>query len=313
MNRRRLLLAGLLALTVLGTGGCLLAGEGGADGTVLDDILGTLGGTGGMVGEVFAALADMIMITPPISANQAVMTCLTVVRTIAEALLVLAVVWSGVRGLLGLSFKSVPSLLAETVLAITAMHLTPLLVDTVAGLVNGLVAPLMRATGGICEQLAVRTLNPFATGTGLLAVMLAIVGVAVGLKLLLDYYVRLIELYFLVVVSPMMWAVGVSGGLRAIAGTWAREVGVLLVTPLAHALQLLLMSAMLNGAQAEGLGWHQTLLAVATLMFMVRTPAWLRRFVHQSPSPLAVIRDVVGAATLAGPRSLLKGVRRLGP
>jgi len=263
--------------------------------------------TGGMVEEVLTRLGEMILSTPYMCADRGLVQVYGVMRTLAEATLVLAVVWGGLRVVLGLSASSPAHLVGQVLVAVLAMRLTPWLVDQFIWVANSLVGVVMAAVGGV--GVLVR-LSEGPHGSGLLYIVFWAIVVVLAVQLTIAYYVRLFEIMFLVATSPIMWVAAV--GNRDVAGLWVKELGVLLITPLAHSITLLLLTAVTIGAAGSGGGLHETMLAAAALLFMSRTPAWLRRWVHQSPSPLGAVRDIVRAARLvSNPATALKvrGIR----
>lgn len=295
MSRRRrvvFLVAGVCLVGMVSLGGCIIPGVDEWEAEWESKLLGGLHSS--LSVAVFDGLARMILVTPAVQGNEPVARTLGVVRVLAGGLLVLAVMWSGLRGVLGLSFKSLPMVAGQAVLALAGMSLTPLAVDTLTGLVNQVVGVVMGAAGGAVALEVVKS----PPGNGLAIILFWVVALAVGVNLLVGYYVRLVELYFLVAVSPVAWVLAVGDQFRPVMGTWAREVAVLAVTPLAHSLQLLLLSAMLTGAAGGPPSFEQLLLSLAALLFMVKTPTWLRRFIHASPDPVAALKQIVGALTL---------------
>lgn len=122
--------------------------------------------------------------------------------------------------------------------------------------------------------------------------------------LLVRYWIRQIELVILGLVAPIASMSYVVDGGRML-GTLAKEIVQLLLTPIVHGALLLVGTVLIQQVSANETGPMAVVnsigISLATMVIMIVTPDFLRKFTHGSANPIKFIVDLaLGAKAMPG-------------
>ncbi len=205
------------------------------------------------------------------------------VAALAYAGMVPVLAWAGIRTVVGKqTAEEAVRQVARFAVVPVGIHLTPPAVLMFLNLFNNLAGMILQAAPLNPEQ----ALTPPVFDVTLLIFLALYVWLAV--QLVKFYCYRNYAIAVLVALSPLMllaWAVDEGHKFQR----WQGEVMALLTTQVAHALQLVILVAMTVGAGSVAEeGVPIIAIQVGALMFMTRTPEWLKEYMHTVPEGLSM-------------------------
>ena len=124
----------------------------------------------------------------------------------------------------------------------------------------------------LVSRFSISTLIPQMKGKGiLLALLLLLVELLVSVKILISFWMRMAELVFSGVISPVIFVLYINKEWSGFLKSWWKRVTILVFTQVAQVLLLIVYSAMINGLILSG-SFNSICLAIATLFLVDKTP-----------------------------------------
>jgi hypothetical protein len=219
---------------------------------------------------------------------------------LATTAMVPIVAWVGLRLLAGERIEALFSTMGRLALAPILVKITPGLMRLGASTFDSLTRSMLSAMKG---------LQPFSGSSDAVSaegglVIFLIIYALLATRLILWYAYRNFALITMLALAPVVFVLSAIPGHRHALAKWVSDVSAFLTTQVCHALELLILAAIVTRAadNAQGFqGYLATLmLQIGGLQFMVRTPDWLRDLFAtppQVPNPIAEGYRALGPAT----------------
>lgn len=133
-------------------------------------------------------------------------------------------------------------------------------------------------------------LNDLVAGV-LIIIQLYFVG-----KIVLGYYLRILEVNFAVIVSPALYVLWINQGWSGYIGQWITRIVTLIFSQFVQVLILVLYSQMFHKFINNG-SWDNLFLALAALVTMDKVPAIVQHFVAHDSTPQIALRTLRNGAS----------------
>lgn len=241
-------------------------------------------------------MLDFVLYTPTLANDPIIEKLWNIVRTISFSLIGLMFVWEGFK-------KGVSSDLIRTVefkqmfvrmiygLVLSVFSLD--LIDIIIRFNEALVTT-MKDNFTIQLDSGLQSTGVFSS---IMILALLVVQVVIGIRLILQYWMRIAELWFMAIIGPIMYTLWINPNWSGYLGQWFRRLTSTVFTTFAWSIIIAIYSAMISMIASAGMMvGFPTLgpiagmcLSIALLLVMVETPSFLRQFIdsHQSAVTLA--------------------------
>lgn len=251
-------------------------------------------------------MLDFVLYTPTIAGDPIVDKIWNIVRTISFSLVGVMFVWEGFK-------KGISSDLIRTVefkqmfiRMIYGIILSVFSLDLIDILINFNEALVMTMKDNFTIQINndFNTVGIFST---IMTMILLVVQIVIGVKLILQYWMRIAELWFMAVVGPVMYTLWINPNWAGYLGSWFRRLTSTIFTTFAWSILIAIYSALVSMVASAGmLVGYPTLgpvagmcLSIALLLVMIETPSFLREFMHSHDSALKLAKNNITQAVRA--------------
>jgi len=252
-------------------------------------------------------MTDFVLYTPDISSDPVVLKLWSIVKVISFALIGVMFVWEGFkRGVTLNNLSRVVEFKEMFVRLIYGIILTVFSLDIVKILLNfndALIDTVRQSFPIVVEQ-QIGVSGFFST---LMVIALLVVQIVIGVKLILQYWIRIAELWLMTVISPIMYVLWINPMWSGYLGQWFRRLTTTIFTTFIWCILLSLYSSMVSMVASAGmLSGYPILgpiasmcLSIALLLVMVETPSFLRTFMDSHESALTMLKNT-GSKVMGG-------------
>lgn len=211
---------------------------------------------------------EAITTMPTISSIKGIMPIYDYVKCISFGCMGAVVCYRGVKMLFSLDEidnKEGRTLLGRIAYSTAFSMMSIKFIDIMIEFANTLIKILV-------SRFSISTLIPQMKGKGiLLALLLLLVELFVSVKILISFWMRMAELVFSGVISPVIFVLYINKEWSGFLKSWWKRVTILVFTQVAQVLLLIVYSAMINGLILSG-SFNSICLAIATLFLVDKTP-----------------------------------------
>lgn len=238
----------------------------------------------GIMQDVLSSLTHM----PPLSSIDGIMPVYRLVRTISFSCLGIIVCYKGIKMLFSpdeIDNKEGRTLLSRMIYSAAFSTLSIKFIDVMIEFCNTLIKVMI-------ANFSISSLIPKMKGAGLiLALLLLLVELFVSVKILISFWMRMAELVFSGVISPVVFVLYINKEWSSYLKNWWKRVSVLVFTQVAQVALLIVYSVMINGLILNGT-FNGICLAIATLFLVDKTPKILTGLMDTQNNVGSAIRTV---------------------
>jgi hypothetical protein len=261
-------------------------------------------------------ILDFVLYTPDIAGDEIVVTIWNIVRVISFALIGMMFVWEGFKKgistdvLKTIEFKQ---MLIRMIYGIVLSVFSLDIIDILIGFNNTLVQTV-KDNFVIHFQTEFTKVGFFGT---LVTIVILVVQMVIGIKLLLQYWMRIAEIWFMAVVSPIMYTLWINPSWSGYLNQWFSRLSSTIFTTVAWAILIAIYSSLVSMVSYSTiLVGYPTLgpiagmcLSIALLLVMIEVPDFLRGFMvsHQSAVKLAKNNITQAVKTIKNPVTKVGG------
>lgn len=149
----------------------------------------------------------------------------------------------------------------------------------------------------LTSRFSISNLIPNFKGSGiLLAILLLCVELFASIKILISFWMRMAELVFSGVISPVIFVLYINKEWSGFLKSWWKRVAILIFTQVAQVLLLIVYSAMINGLILSG-SFNSMCLAIATLFLVDKTPKVLCGLIDNQNNVQAAMKKIKTTTT----------------
>ena len=249
-----------------------------------------------------SGLGELIVRTPDVvTGNEPLMKAYNTLASMARGAMLLLVVLLGWRRMVGYDDTQWWQLLQRGFIANIFMSstVTLFLFRTMIQLNNALIKALLEGT---VKTIAVERMVSPVSGT-ITMLIFTVIFIALMLRLFIEYLIRLLEILYCIVSAPIAWFLYIMPTTAHITQTWLSNSISLVFTQFFLAVRLVVFSLLTAGLAGSSTGivdWlFQTMLGIAGLVFVLKTPAWMAQMTYNSNvSLIGLSRELYQVATL---------------
>lgn len=247
-------------------------------------------------------MIDFILETPLVTDEPIVHHVWSIVRVISFSLVGLMFTWEGFK--LAISGGEVlrtvefKTMFTRMIIGIVLAAFSLDIIDLIIRFNNALI-DMVKVNFPITIQ---RHLTVSGTFGFVMDLALIITQVIIGIRLILQYWMRLAEIWLMSVLSPIVYVLWINPHWGSYYFQWFHRLTTTIFTTFVWALILAMYSSMISMVASSGtLASFPTLgpiagmcLSVSMLLMMIETPSFLRRFMDNQPSALGLLRKTSG-------------------
>lgn len=165
----------------------------------------------------------------------------------------------------------------------------------------------------LISRFSISTLIPHMKGTGiLLAVLLLLVELFASVKILISFWMRMAELVFSGVISPVIFVLYINKEWAGFLKGWWKRIAILIFTQVAQVLLLIVYSIMINGLILSG-SFNSICLAIATLFLVDKTPRVVSGLMDTQNNVHTATRTIKNAkSTISGTKKVITKIIKPG-
>lgn len=244
-------------------------------------------------------MTDFVLYTPDITQDPVLIKLWGIIKIISFSLVGGMFVWEGLKKFLAVDnvlntteFKKMfVRMIYGLIMAIFSLDIVSLLLRFNEALINTMRDnfPVM-----IANEIGVSGL--FST---IMVFVLMIVQIVIGVKLLLQYWIRIAELWFLAVTGPIVYTLWINPNWSNYLGSWFRKLISTVFTTFVWCILITLYSSMVSMVSSIDMLYGYSFLgpvasiclSVALLLVMTETPSFLREFMNDHGSMLQKIKS----------------------
>ncbi|AEO93413.1 gp153 [Bacillus phage G] len=249
-----------------------------------------------------AEMLDFVLYTPLVADNEIILSIWATVRIISFALIGVMFVWEGFKKVIStdniirhVEFKEMfVRMVYGIVLAVFSLDIIDLMINF-----NNVLIDTVKSSFPMTLE---SKLNINGVFSFLMVLALVIVQVVLGIKLVLQYWMRIAEIWLMAVLGPLVYVLWINPGskLSGVLSQWVSRLTTTIFTTFIWALILAIYSGMVSMIASAGmLAGFPTLgpiagicLSIAMLLIMIETPAFLRSFMDNQPNALHLVKKV---------------------
>lgn len=267
-------------------------------------------GANGFLSEMM----DFVLHTPLVADNEIIVTIWGTVRIVSFAIIGIMFVWEGFKKVIStdnvirtVEFKEMfVRMVYGVILAVFSLdiidimiHFNNALIDTVKGLL-----PMHVES----------TLNVNGVFSFIMTAVLVVVQLVLGVKLILQYWMRIAEIWLMAILGPLMYTLWINPKWGNYLGQWINRLITTIFTTFVWALILSIYSGMVTMVASAGmLVGFPTLgpiaaicLSIAMLLVMIETPSYFRSFMDNQPNALQMAKNTFRNVKNSTPVGLTK-------
>ncbi|MNB96076.1 hypothetical protein D3C81_753420 [compost metagenome] len=241
-------------------------------------------------------MIDFVLYTPDIAGDPIIIKLWTIIRTISFALVGVMFVWEGFKKGVSMDlirtveFKQMfTRMIYGIILSVFSLDLIDIIIHF-----NDALIQTMKDNFPILIETTLNTTGVFST---IMVIVLLVVQVVIGIKLILQYWMRMAEIWLMAVLGPLMYTLWINPNWSGYLSQWFRRLTTTIFTTFVWSVIIALYSAMVSLVATTGmLVGFPTLgpiaamcLSISLLLVMVETPSFLAGFMdsHQNALKLA--------------------------
>jgi len=267
-------------------------------------------GANGFLSEMM----EFVLHTPLIAENEVIVTLWGTVRVVSFAIIGIMFAWEGFKKVISsdnviraVEFKEMfVRMIYGIILAVFSLDIIDLMITF-----NNV---LIDTVTGIFPMVTDATLSVNGVFSFVMVTALVIVQLVLGVKLILQYWMRIAEIWLMAVLGPLMYTLWINPSWGNYLGRWVSRLTTTIFTTFVWALILAIYSGMVSMVAATGmLVGFPTLgpiagicLSIAMLLVMIQTPDFLRAFLDNQPNALALIKSTYNNVKNSTPAGLAK-------
>lgn len=241
-------------------------------------------GLNGIMKDILSSITHM----PTISSIDGIMPVYNLIQAISFSCVGIVVCYKGVKMLFSpdeIDNKEGRTLLARIAYSAAFSIMAIRFIDIMIEFCNTLIKIMI-------TRFSLSNLIPNMKGAGiLLAILLLLVELFVSVKILISFWMRMAELVFSGVISPVIFVLYVNKEWSGYLKNWWKRVGILVFTQVAQVALLIVYSVMINGLILSGT-FNGICLAIATLFLVDKTPKILAGLVDSQNNVQSAMRTI---------------------
>lgn len=259
-------------------------------------------------------MLGFVLQTPLVASNPVIIEIWAVVRIISFTLIGIMFVWEGFKKVISsdnvirhVEFKEMfVRMVYGIILAIFSLDI----IDIMIGFNNALVDTVRTAFPIIINT------NIGANGifSFIMTLVLMIVQIVLGVKLVIQYWMRIAEIWLMAVLGPIVYTLWINPKWGSYLSRWIDRLISNIFTAFVWALIIALYSGMVSAVASAGmLVGFPTLgpiagicLSIALLLVMIDTPGFLRAYMDSGQNPISMIKGTVSAVKNSTPVGIAK-------
>lgn len=236
-------------------------------------------------------LVDLILTTPTVSDNPVIVKIWVVMRAISYSLIALMFIWQGFMNVVSSSnigrtvdFKD---MFTRMIYALILSTISLNIIDVVIHFNNALIDTLKSNFSIAIDSKLDKTTawNYFIT------MCLLIVQVVLSIRIAIQYFMRLGEIWVMSILSPVVYTLWIMPGFGGYLKSWLSRIISVIFTTFFWALILVIYTAMVSLVSLNGTIWGMCM-SIALLLFMLKTPSYFNQFLHAQENPLQILNGM---------------------
>lgn len=261
-------------------------------------------------------MMDFVLYTPLVAENEVILSIWSTVRVIAFALIGIMFAWEGFKKVVStdnvirhVEFKEMfVRMVYGIILAVFSLDIIDLMINFNNALINTIKTAFPMT---LKSELDVNGVFGF-----IMILALVVVQVVLGIKLVLQYWMRMAEIWLMAVLGPLVYTLWITPGGKysGMLGQWLNRLTTTIFTTFVWALIVALYSGMVTMTASVGMiAGFPTLgpiagicLSIAMLLVMIETPSFLKGFLDNQPSALQLLKRTYGTVKGSTPVGLTK-------
>lgn len=242
-------------------------------------------------------LIEFVLYTPTVADNEVILSIWSTVRIISFTIIGIMFVWEGFKKVIStddvlrhVEFKEMfVRMVYGLILAVFSLDI----IDILINFNNALIDTVKNAFPMTLEHnLSVNGVFSF-----IMVIALIVVQIVLGIRLLLQYWMRIAEIWLMAVLGPLMYTLWINPKWGNYLGQWISRLITTIFTTFVWALIIAIYSGMVSMVASAGvLAGFTTLgpiaaicLSIAMLLIMIETPSYFRQFLDNQPNALNMI------------------------
>lgn len=254
-------------------------------------------GANGFLSEMLS----FVLQTPFVAANPIILQIWSTVRIISFAIIGLMFVWEAFKKVISsdnvirhVEFKEMfVRMIYGIILAVFSLDI----IDLMIGFNNALVDTVKGAFPIVINNV-ISTNGVFSF---VMVLALIVVQVVLGVKLIIQYWMRIAEIWLMAVLGPLMYTLWINPKWGGYLSKWVDRLISNIFTTFVWALIIALYSGMVSAVASAGmLVGFPTLgpiagicLSIALLLVMIETPEFLRSYMSAGKNPINMIKGTI--------------------
>jgi hypothetical protein len=248
-------------------------------------------------------MMDFVLYTPLVAEDPIITKLFGIVRIISFSLIGLMFVWEGFKKAVSvddiMSHAEFKKMFVRMIYAFVLAIFSLDMIDILIHFDNALITTVKNMFPvQIKNELTVNGTWAFVT-----VIALIIMQVVMGIKLILQYWMRIAELWLMAILGPLVFTMWINPSNAGQYSNWIRRIIVLVFTTFVWALMFCLYGAMVSLTASTGmltafplLGPIATIcLSLAMLMLMNKVPSMLSQYVDNSPNAVTMLKQTAGS------------------
>ena len=249
--------------------------------------------------KFLSEMIEFVMYTPLVADNEIITSLWETIRIISFSIIGVMFAWEGFKKVISsdnvikhIEFKEMlVRMVYGLILAVFSLDI----IDIMINFNNALVDTVKSAFPMTLEQ-ELDINNSFSF---IMVICLVVVQMVLGVKLILQYWMRIAEIWLMAVLGPLMYTLWINPRWGNYLGQWVNRLVTTIFTTFVWALILALYSGMVSMISTAGMitGFEVLgpvagiCLSVAMLMVMIQTPSFLKQFLDNQPSALHLLKS----------------------
>jgi hypothetical protein len=221
--------------------------------------------------------------------------------------LILVFLYNGFKNILGKQATPFAVLLIKAVAGIAYLSVVPWAIKSIIWFNNQLCSIVINSVGA--KGIFSPVLDPSFAIVHL--IIFIIIFIIFSIRLLFYYFGRDYLITLLLLIAPFMWFMWTEDDLKHNTYLWIKHFLVIIFTQFVHCIQIAIFSVIIIGigGVAEGF-WENTeavIFSVVAMIYMVRTPDFVRGFVHEmgAGNMMGGLKQVASFMAFSKERALL--------
>lgn len=248
-------------------------------------------------------LINFVLYTPTVSEDPIILKLWTIVRLISFSLIGMIFVWEAFKKffsadniMANVEFKTMlVRMIYGLILAVFSLDIIDLMINFNQAIIETI---KINFTIELSQQLTITTVFGFVMTFALL-----IVQIVLALKLILQYWMRIAEIWLMAIIGPALYVLWINPNWGGYLKQWVSRLISTIGTTLIWAILFAIYSAMVSLVASTGmLVGFPTLgpiagicLSVALLLTMHQTPGFLRSFMNTHDSALDIMKKTTSS------------------